>query len=76
MSLFDRLGGAPAIIAVAGLSTTKVLADPLLAPYFDEVGMDRQVAKQASFRARGRAPRAGDRGCRWLRQPGRGWGRV
>jgi hypothetical protein len=27
----------------------QVLADPLLAPYFDDVDMDRQVAKQAAF---------------------------
>jgi hemoglobin len=27
----------------------KVMADPLLAPYFDDVGTDRQVAKQAAF---------------------------
>ena len=27
----------------------KVLADPLLSPYFDDVDMDRQVAKQAAF---------------------------
>jgi hemoglobin len=25
------------------------LADPLQAPYFGDVGMDRQVAKQAAF---------------------------
>jgi hypothetical protein len=28
------------------------LADPLLAPYFGDVGMDRQVTKQAAFLAR------------------------
>ena len=49
MSLFDRLGGAPAITAAAELFYRQVLADPLLAPYFDDVNMDRQVAKQAAF---------------------------
>ena len=49
MSLFDRLGGAPAIIAAAELFYRQVLADPLLAPYLDDVDMDRQVAKQAAF---------------------------
>jgi hypothetical protein len=34
MSLFDRLGGAPAITAAAGLFYRQVLADPLLAPIF------------------------------------------
>jgi truncated hemoglobin YjbI len=49
MSLFDRLGGAPAITAAAELFYRQVLADPLLAPYFDDVDTDRQVAKQAAF---------------------------
>jgi hemoglobin len=38
MSLFDRLGGAPAITAAAELFYRQVLADPLLAPYFDDGG--------------------------------------
>jgi hypothetical protein len=49
MSLFDRLGGAPAITAAAGLFCNQVLADPLLAPYSDDDDMDRQVAKRAAF---------------------------
>src|SRR5262245_50691542 len=49
MSLFDRLGGAPAVIAAAGLFCRHVLAGPLLAPYFDDATVDRQVAKQAAF---------------------------
>jgi hemoglobin len=48
-SLFDRLGGSPAIYAAAGILYRKVLADPLLAPYFDGVDMKRQVAKQTAF---------------------------
>jgi len=48
-SLFDRSGGAPAITAAAELFYRRVLADPLLAPYFDDVDMDRQVANQAAF---------------------------
>src|SRR5215510_14685494 len=47
--LFDLLGGATAIGAAAEVFYRKVLADPLLAPYFDDVDMDRQVAKQAAF---------------------------
>ncbi len=47
--LFDRLGGAPAIGAAAELFYRKVLADPLLAPYFGDVDMGRQIAKQAAF---------------------------
>ncbi len=48
-SLFDRLGGPPAITAATEIFYRKVLADPLLAPYFDGVNMDQQVAKQAAF---------------------------
>jgi hypothetical protein len=32
------------------------LADPLLAPYFGDVDMDRQAAKQAAFQADEFAP--------------------
>jgi hemoglobin len=48
-SLYDRLGGAPAVQAATELFYRKVLADPLLSGYFDDVDMDRQVAKQAAF---------------------------
>ena len=48
-SLFDRLGGAPAVQAAAEVFYRKVLADPALAAYFDDVDMDRQIAKQAAF---------------------------
>jgi truncated hemoglobin YjbI len=47
--LFDLLGGAPGIGAAAEVFYRKVLADPLLSPYFDDVDMDRQIAKQAAF---------------------------
>ncbi len=48
-SLFERLGGAPAIQAATEIFYRKVLADPALSPYFDDVDMDRPVAKQAAF---------------------------
>jgi hemoglobin len=48
-SLYERLGGSLAIRRVTETFYRKVLADPLLAPYFDDVDMDRQIAKQASF---------------------------
>lgn len=48
-SLFDRLGGPPAITAATELFYRKVLADPLLSPYFHDVDMDHQIAKQAAF---------------------------
>ncbi len=49
VSLFERLGGSLAIRPVTELFYRKVLADDLLAAYFDDVDMDRQVAKQTSF---------------------------
>lgn len=49
MSVFERLGGSLALRPVTEAFYRKVLADDLLAPYFDDVDMDRQVAKQESF---------------------------
>ena len=48
-SLYDRIGGSPAIEAATEIFYRKVLGDPLLAGYFDDVDMDRQIAKQAAF---------------------------
>lgn len=48
-SLYEQLGGAPAIDAAVDIFYRKVLADDLLAPYFDDVDMERQAAKQKAF---------------------------
>lgn len=48
-SLYDELGGAPAIEAAVDIFYRKVLADELLAPFFEDVDMERQAAKQAAF---------------------------
>jgi hemoglobin len=48
-SLFDRIGGSDAIQGATELFYRRVLGDPLLAPYFDDIDMDRQIAKQAAF---------------------------
>lgn len=40
-TLFDRLGGAPAIEATVDAFYGRVLADPLLSPMFAQVPMDR-----------------------------------
>jgi hemoglobin len=48
-SLYQRLGGSLAIRPVTEAFYRKVLSDDLLAPYFDDVDMDRQLAKQTSF---------------------------
>jgi truncated hemoglobin YjbI len=49
ITVYERLGGSLAIRSVTEVFYRKVLADDLLAPYFDDVNMDRQIAKQASF---------------------------
>lgn len=48
-TLFERLGGAPAMDAAVDLFYRKVLADPLLAPFFDSVDMAEQITKQKAF---------------------------
>ncbi|MGI9007055.1 MAG: group I truncated hemoglobin [Streptosporangiaceae bacterium] len=48
-SLYERLGGSLSIRSVTESFYRKVLADDLLAPFFDDIDMDRQVAKQAGF---------------------------
>jgi hemoglobin len=50
--LYDRLGGAPAVTKAAELFYRKVLQDPQLEPFFDDVDMDGQIAKQAAFSGR------------------------
>ncbi|HEX9067052.1 MAG TPA: group 1 truncated hemoglobin [Streptosporangiaceae bacterium] len=49
LTVYDRLGGSLSIRSVTESFYRKVLADDLLGPYFDDVDMDRQVAKQAAF---------------------------
>ncbi len=46
---YDHLDGVTAIDAAAGLFYRKALADPVLAPYFEDADMARQIPKQAAF---------------------------
>lgn len=48
-SLYEQLGGAPAFDAAVEIFYRKVLGDARLAPFFDGVDMDRQMAKQKAF---------------------------
>ena len=48
-TLYDRIGGAPAVKAAVNIFYAKVLADPTLAPFFDGVDMVKQVGKQRAF---------------------------
>lgn len=50
-SLYERLGGAPAIDAAVETFYGKLMADPQLKPFFDGVDMGRQRAKQKVFLA-------------------------
>ena len=48
-SLYERLGGESALQAAVGLFYDKVTADPLLAPFFEQLDMPAQVRKQLAF---------------------------
>ena len=48
-SLYDQLGGAPAISAVVESFYRKMLSDDRVSRFFDGVDMDRQMAKQTAF---------------------------
>lgn len=48
-SIYEQLGGAPAIEAAVDKFYRRVLKDEELRPYFDDIDMDKQRAKQASF---------------------------
>lgn len=49
MTIFERIGGQPAVDAAVDIFYQKVLADPLLAPMFEGVDMSAQNAKQNRF---------------------------
>ena len=49
-SLYEQLGGAPAVDAAVDVFYRKVLSDDRVSRFFDDVDMDRQIAKQKSFR--------------------------
>jgi len=48
-SLYEQLGGEPAVDAAVDQFYRKVLADDRVARFFDDVDMDRQAAKQKAF---------------------------
>jgi hemoglobin len=50
-TLYERIGGAAAVDAAVDVFYRKVLSDPRISRFFDEVDMDRQRAKQKSFLA-------------------------
>ena len=48
-SLFERLGGAPAMQAAVDIFYRRMLSDDSVARFFDDVDMDGQIAKQRAF---------------------------
>jgi hemoglobin len=48
-SLFERIGGAPAVDAAVDVFYRKVLGDARIGRFFNDVDMDTQRAKQKSF---------------------------
>ena len=51
-SLYDRLGGQPAIMAAVDLFYGKVLADATTRPFFEGLDMEAQIKKQIAFMTR------------------------
>ena len=48
-SLYEQLGGEAAVNAAVDLFYRKVLTDDRVSHFFDDVDMDRQIAKQKGF---------------------------
>lgn len=48
-TLYERLGGAPAVEAAVELFYRRLLRDERTARFFDNVDLDGQIAKQAAF---------------------------
>ena len=48
-SVYEKIGGAPAVDAAVDLFYRKVLADDLISHFFDDADMDGQRAKQKAF---------------------------
>ena len=49
MTLYDRIGGEGAVFAVATLLYERILADPLIAPFFTGLDIEAVIRKQVAF---------------------------
>ena len=49
MSVYERIGGEPAVDAAVDIFYRKVLADDRISHFFDTVDMEKQAAKQKAF---------------------------
>ncbi|MGD8560134.1 MAG: group 1 truncated hemoglobin [Gammaproteobacteria bacterium] len=48
-TLYEKIGGEPAVDAAVDIFYRKVLADDRINQFFDGIDMDRQAAKQKAF---------------------------
>jgi hemoglobin len=48
-SLYEQLGGEPAVDATVDIFYRKILSDDRVSHFFDDIDMDRQIAKQKGF---------------------------
>lgn len=48
-SVYEQIGGAAAVNAAVDIFYRRVLSDPLISDFFDDIDMDRQIGKQKSF---------------------------
>ncbi len=48
-SLYERIGGRPAVKAVVAKLYNKLLSDPLLIPFFEGIDAERLRSSQAAF---------------------------
>jgi hemoglobin len=48
-SLYERIGGEPAIMAAVDLFYGKILEDDLTRPFFEGLDMKKQITKQIAF---------------------------
>lgn len=48
-SLYEQLGGQPAVDAAVDIFYRKVLSDDRISHFFEGVDMDRQIGKQKAF---------------------------
>lgn len=48
-SLYEKIGGKPAVEAAVDIFYRKVLTDDRISHFFDNIDMDQQIAKQKGF---------------------------
>lgn len=49
MSVYERIGGAPAVEVAVDIFYRKVLGDDRISHFFDNISMEAQAAKQKAF---------------------------